>query len=89
MKRLDRSREIERNEIRNRERPLYNPSVILDRSRGVEDLSTFKGFDRSIYQACVQGKRNLDGSRIFRGAIERTKTFSIDPPNYQEVLRLG
>ena len=44
VKRLDRSREIKRNEIRNRERPLYSPSVNLDRSRGIEDLSNFKGF---------------------------------------------
>ena len=88
MKRLDRSREIERNEIRNREHPLYSPSVNLDRSRGVEDLLSFKGFDRSIYRACVQGKRNLDGSRICRGAIEERKTFSIDPSSYREVLRL-
>ena len=72
MKRLDRSKEIERNEIKNHKRPLYSPSVNLDKSRGVEDLSSFKGFDRSIYRACVQGKRKLDGSRICRGAIEGT-----------------
>ena len=82
MKRLDRSREIKINEIKNHERRLYSPSINLDRSRGVEDLSSFKGFDRSIYRACVQGKRNLDGSRICRGAIEGTKTFSIGPPSY-------
>ena len=70
---LDRSREIERNEIRNREHPLYSPSINLDRLRVVEDLSSFKGFDRSIYWTCVQGKRNLDGSRICWGAIEGKK----------------
>ena len=82
MKRLDRTREIERNEIRNHERPLYGPSVNLNRLRSVKDLSSFKGFDRSIYRACIQGKRKLDGSRICRGAIEGTKTFSIGPPSY-------
>ena len=72
----------------NCECPLYSPSVNLDRSRDVEDLLSFKGFDRSICQACVQGKEKLDGSRICRGSIEGTKTFSIDPPSYWEVLRL-
>ena len=88
MKRLDRSREIKRNEIRNRKHPLYSASVNLDRSRGVKDLSSFKGFNRSIYQACNQGKRKLDGSRICWGAIEGRETFSINPPSYQEVSRL-
>ena len=87
-KRLDRMREIERNEIRNHERPLYSPSVNLNRSRSVEDLSSFKGFNRSIYWACIQGKRKLDGSRICRGAIEGINTFSIDPPSYWEVSRI-
>ena len=88
MKRLERSRKIERIEIRNRECPLYSSSVNLDRSRGVKDLSSFKGFNRSIYRACVRGKRKLDGSRICRGAIKGIETFSINPPSYQELSRL-
>ena len=64
MKRLDKSREIKRNEIRNHEHPLYSASVNLDRLRGVEDLSSFKGFDISCYRACVKGKVKLDGSRF-------------------------
>ena len=88
LKRLDRLREIERNEIRNREHPLYSPLVNLDKLRGVENQLNFKGFNRSICWACVQGKRKLDGSRICRGAIEGTETFSINPPSYGEVSRL-
>ena len=48
LKRLDRLREIERNEIRNCEHLLYSPLVNLDRLRGVENLLNFKGFNRSI-----------------------------------------
>ena len=66
----------------NRERPLNSPLVNLDRLRGVENLSSFKWYDRSICRECVQGKKNLDGLRICRGSIEETKNFSIDPPSY-------
>ena len=70
---VEKARQIERNEIRNRKRSLRSPSVNLDRSRGVENLLSFKGLNRSICRACVQGKRKLDGSRIYRGAIEGQK----------------
>ena len=60
VKRLDRLREIKRNEIRNHECPLYSPSVNLNRLRGVEDLSS-----------SVQGKKEAqwieDQSSSYQG----------------------
>ena len=55
----------------NRADPIYTSSVILDISIGLERCRALKRVDRSCYRACVQGKLNLDGSRllsrIYRG----------------------
>ena len=87
----EKARKIERYRAKwdwDRECPLYSTSVILYRSRSVEDLSSLKEFDRSSYQAVVQGKRSSIDWGSCRGSIEGTESFSIDPPSYQEVSRL-
>ena len=53
-----------------------------------QEVSSFKEFDRCNYQAGVQGKKKLDGSKRYRRTIEGVGTFSIDPPSYREVSRL-
>ena len=72
--------------LRSREPFIYK----LNNSRQIKrcrEVSSFKGFDKCSYRAGVQGKKNLDGSRIYWGAVERTKCFSIDQPSYREVSR--
>ena len=57
------------------EHPLYSTLVILNRSRGVEDLLSFKGFDRSYYRACVQGKVKLNGLRFLSRSYWEVRKF--------------
>ena len=47
----------------------------LDRSGGVEEVSSFK-------------LRQIQLSRSYRGVVEETGAFLIDPPSYREVPRL-
>ena len=87
----EKAREIERYRAKwvcDCERPLYSTSIILNRLRGVKDLSSFKEFDRSSYRVGVQGKRSSIDWGSCRGAIKGIESFSIDPPSYREVSRL-
>ena len=83
MKSQERSSEMS---LRSREPFIYK----LSNSRQIKrcrEVSSFKGFDKCSYRAGVQGKKNLDGSRICWGAAERTKSFSIDQPSYRQVSK--
>ena len=74
MKSQERSSEMS---LRSREPFIYKLSNSRQIKRG-RQVSSFKGFDRCNYREGVQGKKNLDGSRICRGAIEGTESCLID-----------
>ena len=62
MKRLDRSREIERNEIKNREHPLYSPS---DRK-----VSRICRALKGLTKASIQHVSKAKGSSMDQGYVE-------------------
>ena len=78
VKRLKSIKRDQREMKKNRTEALHRNFINLNRSRGVENLLSFKGFNRSICRACVQGKRKLDGSTNYWASIKHVESFLMD-----------